>query len=165
MAFAKTRPDLRRPDIQLHFMPLIYGTIDTTLPTRMGMPVCSGITISVTLCKPQGRGRVVLNDMLRPKVLHQAMGNVDDVRTLIDGLKLVDRLYDAPALAGIVTGRLAPAMHPENDAQWLDHLTCNPEYHVARGRNLPHGFGTGRCRGPRHCACTACAACAWPTPR
>jgi choline dehydrogenase len=132
MGFAKTRPDLLWPDVQLHFMPMVYQA-DPSIPLRMGIPRCSAITISVSLCKPKGRGRIVLGAGGRPKVRHEAMGNPDDVRTLIDGLKLVDRLYETPALAAIVTGRMSPRARPETDEQWMDHLreTLNITWHAA----------------------------------
>jgi choline dehydrogenase len=124
MAFARTRPDLAWPDIQLHFAPMVYAisSVDTPYPVRMGMPVVSAITINVSLCKPKGRGRVVLGDDLKARIQHQALGHPQDVRTLIDGLRLVDRLFDSEALASIVTGPLAPAQRLTTDAQWLDYL-------------------------------------------
>jgi choline dehydrogenase len=135
MAFAKTRPDLAWPDVQLHFMPLVYATttIDPSLPTRMGMPTVSAVTVSVSLCKPKGRGRVVLGDDLRPRVVHQALGHPEDVRTLIDGLRLVDGLFESEALSAVVTGRMEPAQKPETDDQWMDHLraSLNITWHAA----------------------------------
>ena len=133
MAFAKTRDELRWPDVQLHFMPLVYATLDPKTPTRMGFPMVSAITLSVSLCKPKGRGRIVLGDALQPKVQHQALGNAEDVRTLIDGLKMVDALYDSPAMARIVEGRMSPADKPQTDEQWMEHLreTLSITWHAA----------------------------------
>jgi len=124
MAFARTRPGLGWPDVQLHFAPMVYAvsSVETPYPVRMGLPVCSAITINVSLCKPKGRGRVVLDDDGKARVQHQALGHPDDVRTLIDGLQLVDRLFASDALAPIVTGRLAPAERLVTDDQWLDYL-------------------------------------------
>lgn len=121
MGFTKTRPDLRAPDIQLHFMPMVYWA-GPEVPLRQGLPRLSAITVSVSLCKPKGRGRIVLGANGRAKVRHEALGHPDDVSTLIAGLKLVDRLYDSPSMAAIVTRHLSPAKRPETDADWLDHL-------------------------------------------
>lgn len=133
MAFAKTSPEKRWADVQLHFMPVVYATTNPDIPTRMGFPICSAINVSVSLCKPQGRGRVVLDDQLQPRVQHQALSNETDVRTLIDGLKLVDALFDTPALRSVVTGRMSPAKQPTTDDQWMDHLreTLNITWHAA----------------------------------
>ena len=132
MAFAKTRPDLPWSDVQLHFMPLVYGA-DPSIPLRMGIPTCSAINVSVSLCKPQARGRVVLSDSLRPKVRHQALSNDADIRTLTDGMKMADALFETPTLAPIVAGRLAPAAKPATDADWLDFMraTLNITWHAA----------------------------------
>jgi choline dehydrogenase len=132
MAFAKTRPELSRPDAQLHFMPMVYQA-DPSIPVRMGIPRCSAITLSVSLCKPKGRGRIVLGAGLRPKVRHEALGHPEDVRTLIDGLELVDRLFETPAMAAVVTGRMAPAARPASDDEWMEHLraTLNITWHAA----------------------------------
>jgi choline dehydrogenase len=135
MAFAKTKPELDRPDVQLHFMPLVYATteVDTSMPVRMGMPVCSAVTVSVSLCQPKGRGRVVLGDALRPKIQHQALGHPEDVRTLIQGLELVDRLFETPAFAAVVTGRMSPPQRPRTDEEWLGYLreSLNITWHAA----------------------------------
>lgn len=133
MAFARTRPDLDAPDIQLHFMPLVQATADPSGKLRMGMPVDPGITISISLCKPKGRGRVVLGDALRPKVVHRALSNADDVQTLKDGLALAERLFDSPALASVVTGRLAPAQPLQTEDEQMDYLrkSLNITWHAA----------------------------------
>ncbi|WP_454648694.1 GMC family oxidoreductase [Bradyrhizobium liaoningense] len=122
MGFAKTSPDLAYADIQLHFMPLVYATARPDIPLRMGIPTRSAITISASLCKPQGRGKVELDPNGHPFVRHKAMANEADVRTLIAGLKLIDRLYETPALASIVSGRFEPVETPRSDEDWREHL-------------------------------------------
>jgi choline dehydrogenase len=133
MTFAKTRPELLRPDVQLHFMPMVYATTDPSIALRMGIPRCSAITVSASLCKPKGRGRVVLGDSGRAKVRHEALGHPEDVHTLIAGLELVDRLFETPAMKAVVTGRMSPAARPESEAQWMDHLreTLSITWHAA----------------------------------
>jgi choline dehydrogenase len=103
---------------------MVYAqtSVDSGAPMRMGMPVCSAITINVSLCKPKGRGRVVLDDNLNARIQHQALGHPDDVRTLIDGLRLVDRLFETKALSSIVTGTMSPAQRLTTDDQYLDYL-------------------------------------------
>jgi choline dehydrogenase len=133
MAFAKTRPELRQPDIQLHFKPLVTATMSPGIPTRMGFPACSAITVSVSLCKPKARGRVVLDEALRPKLMHRALDDPGDVRTLIDGLKLVDALFESPAMASIIERRTSPAERPQTDEQWMKYLrdTLGITYHAS----------------------------------
>jgi choline dehydrogenase len=66
-------------------------------------------------------------------VRHEALGNAEDVHTLTEGLKLVDRLFETPSMAAIVTGRMSPPRRPGTDAEWLDHLreTLNITWHAA----------------------------------
>ena len=132
MAFAKTRADLQFPDVQLHFLPLVQAVGDPSVKLRMGMPVCPGVTISMSLCKPKARGRVTLGDTLRPRILHQALGHPEDARTLMDGLDLVERLHDSSALASAVTDRLYPVAPLRTDEDKMEYLrkTLNITWHA-----------------------------------
>ena len=49
---------------------------------------------------------------------HRLLGSPDDVAALIGGLKQVDRICHAPALARVLEGRAFPLEAPETDAEW-----------------------------------------------
>ncbi len=126
MAFAKTSADLAQPDVQLHFMPWVFASADdTSVPIFMGLPRYPAISINVSLCKPKGRGRVRLDEKRRPRVVHQALGNPDDAATLVSGLRLVERLFETPALAAIVTGRRTPLEAPKTTDEWTAYIRDN----------------------------------------
>ncbi len=126
MAFAKTDMTLARPDVQLHFMPAVLGNGgDDSLTMVMGLPRCSAVSINVSLCKPKGRGRVILDERRRPRVVHQALGDPRDVETLIAGLRMVDRLFETPALSAVVKGRFSPRHAPRATEDWLAFLRDN----------------------------------------
>jgi len=126
MAFAKTSADLPQPDVQLHFMPWVFaGADDTSTPTFMGLPRYPAISINASLCKPKGRGRVTLDERRRPRVVHQALGNPEDAATLDTGLRLVERLFETPALSAIVTGRRSPRELPQTTDDWMAYLRDN----------------------------------------
>ena len=126
MAFAKTSADLAQPDVQLHFMPWVFASADdTSVPIFMGLPRYPAISINVSLCKPKGRGRVRLDEKRRPRVVHQALGNPDDAATLVRGLRLVERLFETPALAAIVTGRRTPLEAPQTTDEWMAYIRDN----------------------------------------
>jgi choline dehydrogenase len=126
MAFAKTDANLAQPDVQLHFMPWVFATADdASMPIFMGLPRCSAVSINVSLCKPRGRGRVVLDEARRPRVVHQALGDPEDGATLVSGLRLVDRLFETPALTAIVTGRRTPRERLETAEEWMAYLRDN----------------------------------------
>jgi len=126
MAFAKTSADLAQPDVQLHFMPWVFASADdTSTPVYMGLPRYPAVSINASLCKPKGRGRVTLDESRRPKVVHQALGNPEDAATLVGGLRLVERLFEAPALAAVVTGRRTPRDLPQTTEEWMAYLRDN----------------------------------------
>ncbi len=126
MAFAKTSADLAQPDVQLHFMPWVFaGADDTSTATFMGLPRYPAISINASLCKPKSRGRVTLDERRRPRVVHQALGNPDDAATLVSGLRMVERLFETPALATIVTGRRSPRELPRTTDEWMAYLRDN----------------------------------------
>jgi choline dehydrogenase len=117
LAMASVRSDAGNPypDIKLSMSPNCHDWSTMRLHKRAGM------TIFANVSPPKSRGRILLksrdaND--RPLIEHRLFGDADDLRALIGGLKLVDRIYRAPALARHVTGMNAPAGMPADDAEW-----------------------------------------------
>lgn len=123
MALARTSSHHVKPDVQLHFSPLAY-TIPDGARSPIGSPMAqrSAVTISVSICRPEGRGRVELGADDRPRVVHRLLGNDADVETLICGLKLVERIFSTPAFAAIVEGPRLPMITPNDRAGWMEHL-------------------------------------------
>ncbi|HEX7945043.1 MAG TPA: GMC family oxidoreductase N-terminal domain-containing protein, partial [Phenylobacterium sp.] len=117
MAFARTDPDLAEPDIQIHFLPLAYDLEpETVSAARADMPKEPCVSINVTLCHPQARGRVELDENLRPVATHQLLGDETDLARHVAAMKLVDRLFRQPAFQQIVVGDRRPDPVPTDDA-------------------------------------------------
>lgn len=123
MALAKTQPHLEQPDVQLHFNPLAYS-IRPDAQTPVGSPMADrpAVTISASICKPKGRGRVELGEDGRPRVVHRLLGHPDDVDTLIRGMGLVERIFSTPPFRAIVEGDRSPSPLPTDHAGWMAHL-------------------------------------------
>jgi choline dehydrogenase len=122
MAFARTDPELTGPDIQIHFLPLAYDVEPETLSAaRAVMPKEPCVSINVTLCHPQSRGRVELGDHGRPIAIHQLLGAEADLRTHVAGMKLVDRIFHQPAFQSIITAERQPSPVPKTDAEWVSY--------------------------------------------
>jgi len=123
MALARTTGTQGDPDVQLHFSPLAY-TIPDNARSPIGSPMAKrpAVTISASICRPEGRGRVELGVDQRPRVVHQLLGNEADVNTLIRGLELIQRIFEAPTFAAIVEGPRLPETIPNDRAGWLEHL-------------------------------------------
>ena len=118
MALARTREDLPEPDIQLLFIPLAVERDPETLK-----PVKErAITISACLSRPRARGRVDLAADGTPRVSHRLLGDERDLDTLINGARLVQRIFEASSFARIVTGNYRPDAIPTTRDGWVEFI-------------------------------------------
>ena len=98
--FLKTRPDLKLPDIQLHFCMAVVNDHGRT--PFFG----SGFSCHVCLLRPKSRGSVWLQSadpMQPPAIDPNFFGDPDDLEAMVAGFKTTKRLLDAPALKAIQT--------------------------------------------------------------
>ncbi len=126
MAFLRSTPGLAEPDIKLSFGPLIMGT--------RGPHQRPGITIYANVAKPRSRGEIRLRSADpadQPIIDHRLLGDPEDVAALIRGLKQVEQILRAPALARHFRGRLSPDPAPQSDAEWEQRVrsTAGIGYH------------------------------------
>ena len=132
-AFASTRPGRDEPDVQLHFAPLAADLgPEVRSPGLAVLAKDPAVTIYASLCKPHGRGRIELGREARPRIMHSLVGDERDLSTLTAGMRLVDRIYDSPAFAPIVTGHRSPAERPQTDGDWEAHIraVANVTWHA-----------------------------------
>jgi len=132
MAVTRTSPSLAEPDVQVHFLPLSYDIEPDTLSTASAkMPKEPTVTIITTLCQPKGRGRVELGERLKPRVIHQFLGDERDVQSLVAGQRLIHRLFQTSAFRAIVKSDRTPLPIPEDDTGWADYVRSKvaPAYH------------------------------------
>lgn len=96
--FLKTRPDLRQPDIQLHFVVAVVE--DHARKLRLG----HGYSCHVCLLRPRSHGAVTLRSpdpLQAPAIDPNFLGDPQDLEDMVAGFKLTRRLMDAPALASL----------------------------------------------------------------
>ncbi|WP_164963229.1 GMC family oxidoreductase [Rubrivivax sp. JA1026] len=96
-AFLRTRADEMRPDVQLHFV--IGKLVDHGRSTVWG----HGWSAHVCVLRPQSRGRVTLraaDPLAPPRIDPGFLDHPDDLRRLMDGVRLTQRILAQPALAG-----------------------------------------------------------------
>lgn len=123
MALARTREGLSEPDIQLHFLPLAYDiNPDTISSAGAHMPKEPAVTITASLAHPKSRGRVFLDAERRPRIIHQLLGDARDVETLVDAMKLVERLFNTKAFSGAGSAYRVPSASPASDQEWADFV-------------------------------------------
>lgn len=112
--FAKTRPELDRPDIQFHF-----GTIsaDMTAGQPHDFP---GFTISVCCLRPTSRGHLMARspDMAdKPEILFNYFQTPEDRRCMVDGVRLAQDIIRSDAMQPYVAGLQRPDHFMETDEE------------------------------------------------
>ncbi|MDM0004954.1 GMC family oxidoreductase N-terminal domain-containing protein [Variovorax sp. J22G73] len=132
-AFVKSSPELRRPDLQLHFV--IAITDDHARKLHMGF----GFSCHVCVLRPRGRGEVRLNDadpLSAPRIDPRFLSEPEDMALLLQGVKKTREILRAPALAKYRHRELYTA-----DAHTDEEL----ERHIrARADTIYHPVGTCR---------------------
>src|SRR3954453_15486626 len=108
--FWRTREELAAPDVQFHAAPVMF------VEEGLGDPVAHGISFGACLLTPKSRGTVTLrsNDpSAKPWIRHNFLADEDDVRVMLDGLRLTMAIAGAPTLARYCR---EPFVAPESDA-------------------------------------------------
>ncbi len=120
--FTSTRPGSERPDVQLYIIPMSF-----TLPKESGgkkivmTDAFGGMTINVSPCRPESRGRIQMSSPdpdAPPRIQRNYLSTANDVRTLVEGLKIADRLAATAPLADVVEQRLYLPEGQLSDEQW-----------------------------------------------
>ena len=110
--FLKTRPELARPDVQLHFVVAVVE--DHARKLRWGR----GMTCHVCALKPKSRGSLKLaspDPFVAPLIDPAFLAEPEDVETLVAGVKLTRRLMEAPSLRAHWTRELFGAEAKSDD--------------------------------------------------
>ncbi len=113
-AFLKSRPDLDRPDLQIH-------CVLAVMQNHGKNPVAKdGFTFHVCQLRPESRGRVGLNSadpFDDPAIFANYLATEEDRRALREGVKMMRKVADQPALAPFRTEELFPGKAVQTDDQ------------------------------------------------
>jgi choline dehydrogenase len=117
-AFFRTDPRLATPDIQVHF--LNFST------NKMGdrLHPFSGFSASVCQLRPESRGWVRIKSpdpTARPEIRFNYMSTEGDRRTIVEGLKKLRRIMEAPAMRPYVSAEHEPGPGVVSDEAFLDY--------------------------------------------
>jgi choline dehydrogenase len=98
------------------------------------VPAVDGIKLHVTLLRPYARGSLALrssNPGDPPLVDPNYLGDVRDLRHLIEGLKIARGIADASPLREALTGELLPGAGVQDDAALADYIrqTVRTDWH------------------------------------
>ncbi|HXQ59960.1 MAG TPA: GMC family oxidoreductase N-terminal domain-containing protein [Acidimicrobiales bacterium] len=114
MAFVRTDPTLRAPDLQLVIAPVEY--IDHGLAPPPG----HGLTIGSVLLRPVSTGSITLSSadpMASPTIQPNYLSERADAGPLVAGVKLSRRIAAQRPLASMVDGELWPGRQAQSDAE------------------------------------------------
>jgi len=117
-AFLKTSEDLEAPDIQLHFLPLLYDDSGRNLK----LMAQSGYSCHVCVLRPKSRGRMALrssNPEDPPRIELNFFDHPDDGKTLVDGIRIARKILAAPSFDDYRGVELNPGPDAQDDEQIL----------------------------------------------
>jgi choline dehydrogenase-like flavoprotein len=112
-AFVRTRPDLDRPDVQLHF---ITSLVDDHGRKRH---MARGYSVHTCVLRPKSRGTVGLRNadpMSAPRIDPQFLADADDLDVLLKGVKIGRRIMDAPPFRALAPTELYTADAREDES-------------------------------------------------
>ena len=135
-AFLKTSEDLEIPDVQLHFLPLLYDDSgrDLKLMSR------KGYSCHVCVLRPKSTGRVTLKSADPdddPVIDLNFLTHPDDCKTLVNGIRLVRKILAASAFDDY----RGEELNPGSDAQSDDEILARAKDHLGL---VYHPVGTCR---------------------
>jgi choline dehydrogenase len=133
-AFFKTNPRLATPDIQIHFLPFSTDKMGEKLHRF------SGFTASVCQLRPESRGSLRIRSAdpaAPPEIRINYLSTEVDRSANVEGLKMLRKILQAPALKPYVVEEVDPGARVVTDEALLAH--CR-----ARGSTIYHPTSTCR---------------------
>ncbi len=126
--FWRTRPELKRPDVQTHFL--------TFSLDRMGEKLhpFSGFTASICQLRPTSRGSIRIRSAdprEAPAIRYRYLSTEHDRRTMVEGMRLLRRILEQPAIRPYIAAEHLPGAQVQSDDEWLAYLreTGSTIYH------------------------------------
>ena len=128
--FVRTRPDFATPDLQVQMRPF-------SMIGKAGMYVADtapAITASCGLLQPRSRGALSLTSAdprERPRMLANYLTDERDLPTLLEGLRLIRRIFHTPPFANHFRGEELPGDERVSEADLVAYLRANAQsmYH------------------------------------
>jgi len=133
-AFFKTSPRLATPDIQIHFLPFSTDKMGERLHSF------SGFSASICQLRPESRGSLRIRSAdptVAPEIRINYLSTEVDRTANVEGLKVLRRILQAPALRPYVMEEVDPGAKVSTDEELLNY--CR-----ARGSTIYHPTSTCR---------------------
>ncbi len=116
--FFKTNETLSRPNMQLYFQ-----AFSTVIPGVDERPILSpdpfsGFSIGLSNCRTLSRGEVMIQSsdpFTHPKIIGNAFSEQRDVDEMLDAVKYIRKLADAPSMKRIIEEEIIPGSQCQGD--------------------------------------------------
>jgi choline dehydrogenase len=115
-AFFKTNPRLASPDVQIHFLPFSTDKMGEKLHSF------SGFSASVCQLRPESRGSLRIKSAdpaVAPEIRINYLGTETDRTANVEGLKILRKILQAPALKPYVVDEVEPGVKVATDEELL----------------------------------------------
>lgn len=115
--FFRTRPELPAFDAQIHFQPLGYEVA----ANKVLLAEANRVSLAVNVSRPVSRGTIRLrspNPQDAPLIEHALVGAQVDIRTLIDGARVMRGIFGSSTLRRYVQKEYLPGEAVTSDEQW-----------------------------------------------
>jgi choline dehydrogenase len=116
-AFFKTNPRLATPDVQIHFLPFSTDKMGEALHSY------SGFSASVCQLRPESRGSLRIksaNPEVAPEIRINYLATETDRTANVEGLKILRRILQAPALRAFTVEEVDPGAKVTSDEELLN---------------------------------------------
>ena len=124
--FARTRPELETPDVQIHFLPLSTNkALAGVQGAGLDLHDFPGVTATVCQLRPESRGTVTIaspEPNAPPAIRPNYLSTEGDCRTMIDGVRLVRRIAAQPSFAAHVAEEHTPGPGVADDDAVLAYI-------------------------------------------
>ena len=132
--YIKSDDSLQVPDLQIHFLPLLFSDHGRNIPYLLG----HGFSSHICMVRPESRGFLKLKSkdpLVSPLIQLNLLDTENDVRALVIGIRKMREIIAAP----VFDAHRGEELFPGEDAQSDEEISARIREHVA---HVYHAAGT-----------------------
>lgn len=123
--FFRTRPDLKRPNMQLYFSPLSYLKAVPGKRQLLRPDPYPGFIIGVSNCHPTSRGSIAIRSgdpLEAPFIRANYLSTAEDMSEMVEAAHFLRRLAAQKPIAEVIAEELQPGAHIDSRAEIEDDI-------------------------------------------
>jgi len=141
VAFAKTRPDLVSPDVQLHLMAASVDLAKQNNLQQFDLEMEPGLTCTPCQLRPESRGHIHIRSKdatVYPAILANYLTDAIDQQVAVEQIKMIRRIMQQPAITPFLADQ--PDVFGQTDEQMLGYarVAGSTLYHVVGTCKMGH---------------------------